>query len=274
MSVHLVGGGRDLAVAASVYGGFLAQAGRRALSSGRTVPRIGVVLVADRDDLADGVDWFRQALARCGPADGVCVDPVAAEVVSVTAELEGDLSLEDRSVPTALWWAGLDGLLVGGGLTPAYHRALLPHAVGIRDAVAGGLPYAGFSAGAMIAPQQALLGGWRLGLTAVTHEDNAEDLDQVTVVEGLGLISTSVEVHTTQWGTLSRLIATVAAGMVSSGIAVDENTVVILDPATDGGSTNSGAAGPVDVVGTGQAWLLTADDGAVRVDRREPGRFR
>ena len=106
--------------------------------------------------------------------------------------------------------------------------------------MADGLPYAGFSAGAMIAPQRALLGGWRLGSTAVTHEDNAEDLDQVTVVDGLGLISPTVEVHTTQWGTLSRLVAAVAAGEVSSGIAVDENTVVILDPATDGARRRTG----------------------------------
>ena len=54
----------------------------------------------------------------------------------------------------------------------------------------------------MIAPRRALLGGWRLGSTAVTHEDNAEDLDQVTVVDGLGLVSSTVEVHTSQWGTL------------------------------------------------------------------------
>ena len=122
----------------------------------------------------------------------------------------------------------------------------------------------------MIAPQRALLGGWRLGSTAVTHEDNAEDLDQVTVVDGLGLISSTVEVHTSQWGTLSRLVAAVAAGQTTSGIAVDENTVVILDPATDGPATAT--ARRRGWLGTGQAWFLTADDGAVRVDRREPGR--
>ena len=95
----------------------------------------------------------------------------------------------------------------------------------------------------MIAPQRALLGGWRLGSTAVTHEDNAEDLDQVTVVDGLGLVSSTVEVHTSQWGTLSRLVAAVAAGQATSGIAVDENTVVILDPATDGPVAEAGRGG-------------------------------
>ena len=259
MSVHLVGGGRDLEATPSVYGAFLAEAGERSVASGRAVPRIGVVVVADRDELADGVDWFRQALARCGPA----------EVVAATAEPEGDVSLDDGSAPAAGWWSDLDGVLVGGGLTPAYHRVLLPHAVAIRSAVTGGLPYAGFSAGAMVAPRRALLGGWRLGSTAVTHEDNAEDLDQVTIVDGLGLVSPTVEVHTSQWGTLSRLVAAVAAGRTASGIAVDENTVVILDPATDDGAPADGAS--ARVAGAGQAWLLTENDGAVRVVRREAG---
>ncbi len=260
--MHLVGGGRDLDAAPIVYGTFLAEAGQRSAAAGRAVPRTGVVLVADRDELADGVDWFRQALARCGPA----------EVLAATADPTGALCLDDASTPAARWWSDLDGLLVGGGLTPAYHRVLLPHAVAIRVAVADGLPYVGFSAGAMIAPQRALLGGWRLGSTAVTHEDNAEDLDQVTVVDGLGLISSTVEVHTSQWGTLSRLVAAVTAELATSGIAVDENTVVILDPATDGPARAAGAA--ETVLGTGQAWFLTADDGSVRVERREPGRTR
>ena len=261
--MHLVGGGRDLAATATVYGTFLAEAGQRAGAVGRAVPRIGVVLVADGDDLAGGVDWFRQALAGCGPA----------EVVAATAESTGDLCLDDASRPVAGWWSDLDGLLVGGGLTPAYHRALQPHSVAIRVAVTDGLPYAGFSAGAMIAPRRALLGGWRLGSTAVTHEDNAEDLDQVTLVDGLGLISSTVEVHTSQWGTLSRLVAAVGAGEATSGIAVDENTVVIVDPATDSPAKVGGAS--VTVLGTGQAWFLTAGEGSsVRVDRRGPDRSR
>jgi len=256
--VHLVGGGRDPDATAVVYGSFLAEAAQRAEAVGRAVPRIGVVLVGDADDLAAGVDWFRQAVASCGPA----------EVVAATAEPAGALCLDDASAPAARWWSDLDGLLVGGGLTPAYHRVLQPHAVAIRVAVTDGLPYAGFSAGAMIAPRRALLGGWRLGSTAVTHEDNAEDLDQVTVVDGLALISSTVEVHTSQWGTLSRLVAAIAAGEASSGIAVDENTVVILDPATDGPATGGGAS--ATVLGTGQAWFLAAGEGSsVRVDRRE-----
>ena len=42
-------------------------------------------------------------------------------------------------------------VLVGGGLTPAYHLVLQPHVAVIRVAVTDGLPYAGFSAGARAA---------------------------------------------------------------------------------------------------------------------------
>ena len=72
------------------------------------------------------MDWFRQALS-CGPGG---------------RRGAGDrgggpgrpLRLADGSTPDPTFFAGLDGLLVGGGLTPAYHRVLLPHADAIREA--------------------------------------------------------------------------------------------------------------------------------------------
>lgn len=252
MSVHLVGGGRDLEAVVIVYGEFVAQCGRRAQAAGRARARVGVVIVGEPEELADAVDWFAEALRRCAPV----------EVVALTAGPGATPTLIDGAPPHEAWWSDLDGLLVGGGVTPDYHRALQPHAGAIRAAVAAGMPYAGFSAGAMIAPRRALLGGWRLGPTEVTHEDNAEDLDQVTVVDGLGLLGATVDVHTAQWGTLSRLVSAVDTGEVAAGIAVDENTVVILDPTTDG------APGPVAVAGSGQAWFVTAADDGVRVVRQ------
>jgi hypothetical protein len=58
MSVHLVGGGRDLDAAATVYGSFVTECAQRAVASGRDVPRIGVVVVAEREDLDAGQAWF------------------------------------------------------------------------------------------------------------------------------------------------------------------------------------------------------------------------
>lgn len=270
MSVHLVGGGRELALASLVYGDFVAEASSRAAAAGRTTPRIGVVVVAEQENLADGVTWFAGALARCGPV----------EVLAATATEVGDevLRLADGAPAAASWFAGLDGLLVGGGLTPAYHRVLRPHAADVRAAVRDGMPYAGFSAGAMLAATRALLGGWRLGTVPVTHEDNAEDLDEITVDEGLGLVRGSVEVHTAQWGTLSRLVAAVDAGATGAGIAIDENTVVILAAATDSPGSGQGqgaraaeaspTAADVRVLGAGQVWFVDGADDRVLVRRR------
>lgn len=256
MSVHLIGGGRDLELAPVTYRPFVTEAHTRAVAEGRSEPRIGVIVVAEPEELEAGVAWFAEALARCGT---VQVLPATA-----TEDAASSLQRADGTVLDPGWFAGLDGLLVGGGLTPAYHRVLQPHREAVRAAVRRGLPYAGFSAGAMIAAERALLGGWRLGETAVTHEDNGEDLDQLTVVDGLGLIEELVDVHVAQWGTLSRLVAAVTDGRAGRGIGVDENTVVIVDVAPDSSDLRA-------VHGAGQAWLVESGGGVVRVDRRPAG---
>jgi cyanophycinase len=57
---------------------------------------------------------------------------------------------------------GVDGLFVGGGPTPQYHASLAGAYARIRSLVGGGMPYAGFSAGAAIAGSHAVIGGWRI----------------------------------------------------------------------------------------------------------------
>ncbi len=118
---------------------------------------------------------------------------------------------------------GYGGVYVGGGLTPAYAQALAEWGAPLRTA---GVPYAGFSAGAAVAATTALVGGWRLGGRVVCDEDAGEELDELTVRPGLGLVPFAVEVHATQWGTLTRLAHAVAGGLVAGGVAVDEHTCV------------------------------------------------
>ena len=120
---------------------------------------------------------------------------------------------------------GAAGVYVAGGLTPAYAAALVPTGLGARVREAG-IPYAGYSAGAAIAAGRALVGGWLLDGRPVCDEDAGEDLDELTVVDGLGLVDPAVDVHATQWGTLTRLVHAVAAGLVATGVAVDEHTCV------------------------------------------------
>ncbi|SDT26092.1 cyanophycinase [Friedmanniella luteola] len=233
-----MGGGRDQDLHRAVYGRFWDEAAEVASGRGGTVPEVGVVVVHEADD--DGRDdlaWFEAALAasgsvRCRPL------PVA----------EGD-----RLELAAL--AGVDGLLVAGGLTPAYAAALQAAAPGVRALVAGGAPYLGFSAGAAVAPGRALVGGYRLAGRLVTAEDNGEECDELTVVDGLGLTDLAVDVHAASWGTVTRLVAAAAAGLVAGGVAVDEGTVLVL-----------GADRPPRVGGAGRVWWVEpAREGAVRV---------
>jgi cyanophycinase len=143
----------------------------------------------------------------------------------------------DRLDVSALGCAA--GLLVCGGLTPAYADALTPGAPAVRRWLAEGRrPYAGFSAGAAVAAGTALVGGWRCDGVPVCPEDAAEDLDEVTAVPGLGLVPFAVDVHAAQWGTLGRLVAAVRAGRITSGVALDEDTLLTVDghTATVGGA--------------------------------------
>lgn len=236
-TVHLVGGGREEDALVPLLEQFVREAaGVRAGDAAR----VHALLVLEEDD-GESVDRFRGLLERAG-AD-----------VSVHAITEGntfDISAVD----------GADGIFVGGGLTPAYLDAFARIALRVRDLVAAGTPYLGFSAGAAIASETALVGGYRIDGVAVCDEDAGEELDDVTALPGLGLVPFSVDVHAAQWGTLSRMIAAVHAGLVASGFAIDEHTAVVWD--------GRGAACEPAVVGRGASWRVTREGGATVVDRR------
>ena len=209
MSIHLVGGGWSDAAAPVIFGGFLAEATERAAADRRTTPRVALVVMGVDEEARDYHEKYVRALGLSGVDHDLVVTRVA----------EGD-----TCPATAL---DVDGLFVGGGPTPAYHDSLAPLYPQVREAVAGGLPYLGFSAGAEIAPVRGIIGGWRVVGVAVTPEDNGEDLDEVTVVDGIGLVDFAVEVHTAQWGTLGRVVAAVEAGLVPRAMAIDESTVLV-----------------------------------------------
>ncbi|MFF7235866.1 hypothetical protein [Streptomyces collinus] len=226
----LIGGGWD---AAQVYEPFLREAAAR----GAGVPRIGCVIV----DEGDGEQQFERYAQALGKAGAACVPVPLLVPLGGRFEPEGALD-------------GLGGLLVCGGLTPAYQEAFagclerLPRLLAER-----GMPYAGFSAGAALAARRAVVGGWLLDGVPVCHEDTAEDLEEVTVRDGLGLVPCAVDVHAAQWGTLARLVAAVGRGTVPYGVAVDENTVVEV------------ADGTARVAGLGRAHVVrpAADAGTV-----------
>jgi cyanophycinase len=129
------------------------------------------------------------------------------------------------SAPVPADLDGVSGVYVAGGLTPAYWATVCTTRFGDALREWGGV-YAGFSAGAALAAGAALVGGWRLNGVDVCDSDFAEGLEEVEVRPGLGLVDFTVDVHASQWGTLTRLAHAVAAGMVSDGLAIDEHTCV------------------------------------------------
>jgi cyanophycinase len=216
MTTVLIGGGWD--ASAAVYGPFLEAA--------VADPVVACVVVDEGEGVAQFERW-RSALvgvAACRPV------PVLVPVGS--AFDVGSLS-------------GADALLVCGGLTPAYAAAVAASSEAVRAWLDGGRPYAGFSAGAAVAAGRSLVGGYRLDSRDVCPSDAGEDLTEVTVVDGLGLVSFAVDVHSAQWGTLGRLCAAVSAGLVPVGVGIDENTAVVV----------SGTS--ASVVGTGAAHVVT-----------------
>jgi cyanophycinase len=242
VSIHLVGGRWRPEGEAEVLGGFLAEAAGRAAGSGRMVPRLGVLVVvpADGDSGSDhDPGEFATAFER-----------VASSQPVVTTIVEG--TVFESSV-----LSDIDGLVVGGGLTPAYLTAVQPLIDEIRLLVGDGLPYLGISAGAMIAADRAIVGGWRMAGVPVCPPETAEDLDEVTIAEGIGLVDLAVDVHAAQWGTLSRLVAATEAALVDGGVAIDEGTVLVVN---DEG---------LRIAGAGNVWRVLDDPAGILVGTLE-----
>ncbi len=147
-------------------------------------------------------------------------------------------------------------VFVCGGMTPLYGQMLCQDLSWLEYVQANKLPYGGTSAGAAIASEQALLGGWlaeRGGTTRdVIFRGASEGLDPITVKSGLGLVRFTIDVHASQMGTLTRLIHAVEMGLTTDGWAIDENTAVFL---TDN---------KLEINGRGQAYhVWSAEDGQV-----------
>jgi cyanophycinase len=197
MHAFLIGGGRDDAAVVAAHRPFIAA-----------LPGAGPVacLVLDEGDETDPARW--EGNLRAAGAPGVRVVVVSPSRPPRTSDLDGAA-----------------GVYVAGGLTPGYQEVLTADPSWLpRDAV-----YAGFSAGAAVASRRAVVGGWRAVVggaeVAVCDDGAGEDLDLVTVRDGLGVVDVLIDVHAAQWGTLGRLChAVLAEG--AEGWAIDEGTAL------------------------------------------------
>jgi cyanophycinase len=223
MTVFLVGGGWSDDAAPAMFGGFLEAARAHA---GGADPRVLLVVMGTDAEAREYHERYVRALALAGPH--------ALRIERV-----------EEGTPFAGSFEDVDGLFVGGGPTPEYHASLAPSYAAIRELVAAGVPYVGFSAGSAIAATQAIVGGWLVDGVPVCPEDSNEELDDLAVVEGIGLVDGAVDVHAAQWGNLSRLVAAVGAGLAPHGLALDERTTLAVDTG--------------EVTGAGRVWRVDSD---------------
>lgn len=139
----------------------------------------------------------------------------------------GDGSVVEN-FPTDL--TAISGIIVGGGWTPGYLHCLIPHRDQLARAVRRDLPYLGFSAGASIASRHALIGGSHADGIQVQQIVSAEDLPELTVTDGLALISTLVQVHTDAWSNEGAVISVLERNLAGHGVSIDEGTALVVDP--------------------------------------------
>lgn len=235
MDLYLFGGGWQPEARPFTYGSFV----RAATREGRVL--IALVLAPEQQDDAEAtLTRYAEAFASVGVSRENLAPLFVSEARPLTFEALAALQ------PT--------GVFVGGGLTPLYEAALCRDSAWLEHVRRAELPVGGFSAGAVVMATSALVGGWRLQVAgrsvAVTNDAASEDLELLDIRAGLGLVDFTVDVHATQWGTLSRLVHAVNANLVPRGWAIDEDTLLHVHD------------GQVSVRGLGSAYFVQrAPDG-------------
>ena len=204
-SIHLMGGGNLLETAPIVFEPFL----KDTLKS----PTVALV-VLDEGDGIGRYERFAEAVRSVGPC----------ETVPILIQNGGVLP------PSIISGLNPDALLVCGGSTPGYANMLHESAAAIRLWLSREYKvYGGYSAGAVIASEFAILGGHIHNGTIVCPAAAAEDLATVAIKSGLGLVPWTLEPHGAAWGTIGRLIALVGDGTVPSpGLCIDEDTTLSI----------------------------------------------
>ncbi len=243
--VFLIGGGWNQSANENTYGHFVNRATREGFR------KIAVVLISENpDDKLQTELKYKQVLKACG------VQETEMQFFWGTPEAPVRLDLLVEGKPS--------GVFVGGGTTPLYHQMLCKDLTWLEYIKENHIPYAGFSAGAAIAAEQAVLGGWKTFRDGheleILDEELSEGLDVLSVKPGLGLVPFSVDVHASQWGTVTRLMQVIEQEISPEGWAVDENTMMVVEH------------GQVQIFGRGQAYHLqrqTENSVMVKMHRAE-----
>lgn len=233
--VYLIGGGWNEKTFSNTYGRFLKAATKN------NERKIAIIVAEENNDSHEQFTRFFRAFESIGLSE--------AEAVSLIVSKKNLLTKEkiEKVRPT--------GVFVCGGLTPAYYDSVCIDKNWLEYLFENNIPYCGFSAGSSIASEKAIIGGWQRKIdnriVQIADENAGEDIDLLDVRDGLGLVNFAVDVHASQWGTLSRLVHAVDAESADEGWAIDENTLLeIID-------------GKVKIFGAGNAYRAKRQNGQI-----------
>ncbi len=237
MTLFLIGGGPSQAVA-PVVEEFVAAARERG-------NRIAIALLGSDAEAAPFLDTYADPITAVFPE-------ALIEPIWLTDEDEGPIAWPAEPEQLA-------GLVVAGGWTPGYLEALTGWREMISTLVRRGVPYLGWSAGAMIVSRHAIAGGWQHAGRRIAPEIAGEGSTELDIREGLALIGPSIETHADAQYLVGRALAVLQVGPMRSVAAIDEDTALVIDV----------ASGRTKVVGAGRVTWVSNDDGQLSV-RFEP----
>jgi cyanophycinase len=193
--LFLLGGGRtSLEIATEEF--VLAAGGRDATIA---------LLLAGGPGWEDYVPRYTQLWARLGVTRYQVIVPGEHGAL----DLETALDALDEST----------GILIGGGDAPTYQRlyATDPVRSTIHRRYRKGVPVAGLSAGALIAPKAC----------AIAPQDRGKG--GLHILPGLGLVTDLVVgVHYSEWNVLPHMVEAMVETQTANGLGIDENAGAVL----------------------------------------------
>ena len=255
MSLFLVGGGYDDSLV-EVYDEFVSQARHHNVDA-----PIAVVVAGPASESADqAAELTRIVTSRWADANILTIHLDGPGTAPTMGDPATPLWTENESFQLPDNLDSLAGIIVGGGAVPSYINGLAPAAEQLSMLVRGGAPWLGFSAGAMAPCVTALAGGWKLQGRQVGQQTGAEGFDEVTFVEGLGLVSLTISTHNDTLSGDGLIISAVESGLLPNAVAVDEATCLRIDAST----------GHTEVMGRGLVRWFTREVNGVLVRSQRP----
>jgi len=195
--------------------------------SGAGTARIAIIPTAST--LPDTGEKYVDIFKQLGVSEAIRLD------VLERADGERDDLIDKLNSATGIFLTGGNQLRIStilGGTAMAQ---------AIRRLNANGVHVAGTSAGAAIMPEHMIAGG---------NTGNSPSTDMVTLAPGLGLTNAFlIDQHFTQRDRLGRLLTAISYNPFLTGLGIDEDTAVIINPGVD-----------LEVVGSGTVTVLDPAD--------------